>query len=424
MVVAVLSQNVRLLSPDQLEAAYLFGTRSADIGLAIAFLTIPTLILIAVLRRRHVPCNWLMGLGVTSSLFLGLSCVLSVTAIPALAVVTKALAAVIAIATALYVGQRLPQLLALPSVNQLALVNQVLQREVNERRRAEVALTELNAELEARVEQRTADLSSTLCRLQASETELRTKNEQLAETLRELQAAQAQLIQSEKMTSLGHLVAGIAHEINNPIGFIYTNLQHLRDYTSNLLHILARYQQELPNPSPALAADCAEFDFDFITADLPHLLTSMHNGATRIRDIVRSLRTFACLDTASRRRVDLTAGIKSSLLLLQHRLHATRQRPEIQVKTHFAPLPRLECYPSQLNQVFANLLTNAIDALDSQPEWPAETVPSVEITTRLAADWLEVVIADNGSGLSETRAVIFLIPSSRPSRLVRVAVWG
>jgi len=390
---------------DSLELASSIGSRAADLGLAIALLSIPAAIFIAALRRRQVPCNWLACWGLASALSLGALFLLQAAIAPvppAPLIAVKLLVAAIALIAALHALQRLPHLLALPSLTQLALVNQVLQREVSERRSAEAALKELNTDLEARVEQRTADLSAALTRLQTSEAELIDKNQALASTLQELQVAQAQLIHSEKMASLGQLVAGVAHEINNPIGFIYSNLGHLQAYTRDLLALLFAYQQESPSPSPALAARCQELDLEFIAADLPRLLDSLNNGAERIRDLVGSLRNFSRLDEAALKPANLQDGLEASLLLLQHRLHATPQRPAVQVETCYAPLPLVECYPSQLNQVFANLLSNALDALDRCSLWSPEVPPRLWIATRQEGQWIEVTIADNGPGLSET----------------------
>lgn len=201
--------------------------------------------------------------------------------------------------------------------------------------------------------------------LRQSELRYREKAEELELTLQALRETQAQLLHSEKMSSLGQLVAGIAHEINNPISFIYGNITHARQYTQSLLDLIALYQQHLLHlPQPIQDAQ-ASLDLPFITADLPKLLNSMRVGAERIRTIVLSLRTFSHMDEEGLKRVEIHHGIDSTLLILQHRLQASANGAAIQVITDYGNLPPVECYPSQLNQVFLNILNNAIDALRS-----------------------------------------------------------
>ncbi len=192
--------------------------------------------------------------------------------------------------------------------------------------------------------------------------------EQLQRTLHELQRMQAQLIQSEKMSGLGQLVAGVAHEINNPVNFIYGNLTHAEQYINDLLRAIALYQQHYPQPPEAIAAEWEALDLDFVLADLPNLIESMQVGAERIRQIVLSLRNFSRLEEAQMKPVDIHEGIDSTLLILQHRLKATPRNPGIQVIQEYGQLPKVECYASQLNQVFMNLIANAIDALEEQKE--------------------------------------------------------
>ncbi|WP_172799654.1 CHASE4 domain-containing protein [Leptolyngbya sp. O-77] len=201
--------------------------------------------------------------------------------------------------------------------------------------------------------------------LRQSELRYREKAEELELTLQALRETQAQLLHSEKMSSLGQLVAGIAHEINNPISFIYGNVTHARQYAQSLLDLIALYQQHLPHlPQPIQDAQ-ASLDLPFITADLPKLLNSMRVGAERIRTIVLSLRTFSHMDEEGLKRVEIHHGIDSTLLILQHRLQTSANGTAIQVITDYGNLPPVECYPSQLNQVFLNILNNAIDALQS-----------------------------------------------------------
>ncbi len=189
---------------------------------------------------------------------------------------------------------------------------------------------------------------------------------QLEQTLRQLQQTQAQLIQTEKMSSLGQLVAGIAHEINNPVNFIHGNLMHLGDYTHELLALVSLYQQHFPNPDPDIQDFIEEIELDFIMEDMPRILASMKMGTDRIRNIVLSLRNFSRLDEAEMKEVDIHEGIENTLLILQNRLKAKPDSPEIQVVKEYGNLPLVECYAGQLNQVFVNIISNAIDALENQ----------------------------------------------------------
>ena len=233
--------------------------------------------------------------------------------------------------------------------------------------------------------------------LEASEQALRHKAEVLQATLDRLQLAQQQLVQSEKMSSLGQLVAGVAHEINNPVNFIYGNLTHARDYIQSLLGFVALLRQEQPSLPPTVAAYADRIDLDFLEEDLPKLLNSMELGSERIRGIVHSLRIFSRLDESDLKRVDIHEGIDSTLTILNHRLKGSDTQPEIAIDKHYdRTLPPIECYAGQLNQVFMNLLTNAIDALDEAgtPE------PTITICTE-AADpaTLRIRITDNGPGI-------------------------
>jgi len=229
---------------------------------------------------------------------------------------------------------------------------------------------------------------------------------QLQETLRELQHAQAQLIQSEKMSSLGQLVAGVAHEINNPVNFIYGNLAHASDYIRDLLQLLQHYQRILPHATPEIQAEVDEIDLEFLVDDLPKLLSSMKVGADRILEIVQSLRNFSRHDEAEMKPVNIHEGIESTLMILHNRLKPRGSRPSIKVEKCYGELPIVECFPGQLNQVFMNILVNAIDALEERDRGrtPAELEadPSrISISTEmLSPDWVVVRIRDNGPGMS------------------------
>ncbi|MEH2423687.1 MAG: PAS domain S-box protein [Nostoc sp.] len=201
-----------------------------------------------------------------------------------------------------------------------------------------------------------------------SEAQLRQQAEELKVALRELQHTQTHLIQSEKMSSLGQLVAGVAHEINNPVNFIYGNLNPAKEYTQDLLSLLQLYQSHYPKPVPEIEDFAELIELDFLKSDLPQILNSMNVGADRIREIVLSLRTFSRLDEAEMKAVDIHKGIDSTLMILQSRLKGNDQRPTIEIIKEYGKLPLVECYAGQLNQVFMNILSNAIDALEEGVE--------------------------------------------------------
>lgn len=204
--------------------------------------------------------------------------------------------------------------------------------------------------------------------LRLCEAREREKAEQLEKTLHELKSTQSQLIHSEKLSTLGQMVAGIAHEINNPVNFIYGNIGHIREYSQDLLTLLQLYLKEYPSPAPSIREAMEEIDLEFLMDDLPKLLDSMKVGADRIREIVLSLRNFSRLGEVEMKPTDLHQGIESTLMILQNRLKAKAGHPEIKVTKHFGELPMIDCYPGQLNQVFMNILANAIDALDEYNE--------------------------------------------------------
>ncbi|MFB2967680.1 PAS domain S-box protein [Aerosakkonema sp. BLCC-F183] len=221
----------------------------------------------------------------------------------------------------------------------------------------------------------------------------------LEQTLHELQQTQAQLVQSEKMSSLGQMVAGVAHEINNPVNFIYGNITPAKEYVADLLDLLELYRKFYPNPVKEIQEQGEEIDLDFIKEDLPKIFYSMKMGADRIRQIVLSLRNFSRLDEAEMKAVDIHEGLDSTLLILQSRLKAKPNIPEIQVIKNYGKLPKIQCYAGQLNQVFMNILNNAIDALE-QPSINEDR--SINITTELKDSERAIIrIADNGPGMTE-----------------------
>jgi PAS domain S-box-containing protein len=237
---------------------------------------------------------------------------------------------------------------------------------------------------------------------------------QLEKALQDLQRTQTQLIQSEKMSSLGQLVAGVAHEINNPVSFIYGNITPAQEYIYDLLQLVELYQTEYPQPTAKIQSQIESIDLDFLMEDLPKILDSMKVGSERIREIVLSLRNFSRMDESQIKNVCIHDGIDSTLRLLQNRLKAKPEHPEILVIKTYEKLPLVECYAGQLNQVFMNLLTNAIDALEERDKKRSLTQikanPSqIEITTNVI-DSQRIVITfnDNGPGMSQaTQARIF-----------------
>lgn len=248
--------------------------------------------------------------------------------------------------------------------------------------------------LEMRVEERTQELS------QKNQQLLQTHN-QLNQALQNLQQAQVQLIQTEKMSSLGQLVAGVAHEINNPLNFISNNIEHANNHTQELLELVNLYQRQYPNPAPIIQEHIEAIDFDFIVEDIAKILASMKMGAERMNQLVLSLRNFSRLDEAEVKPVNIYEGIESTLLILNHQL-----KHGIEVIKQYEDLPLVECYPAQLNQVFMNILQNAIDALETETEQHNKQI--VIKTQRVAPNQIKVQIRDNGSGIpAKIKAKIF-----------------
>ncbi|MBD2095043.1 PAS domain S-box protein [Trichocoleus sp. FACHB-591] len=258
--------------------------------------------------------------------------------------------------------------------------------------------------------------------LRQSETQYREKAQQLQEALHELQQTQAQLVQSEKMSSLGQLVAGVAHEINNPINFIYGNLTHAKQYLQDLFKLLHLYQAHYPHPAPAIQTTTQEIDLEFLGEDFERILASMQVGAERIRQIVLSLRNFSRLDEAEMKPVDIHQGLDNTLVILQNQLKPRPGYLGIEVIKEYGQLPLVNCYAGQLNQVFMNLLTNAIDALEArctnQPLKDGVALVDQEALVASPRIWISTAVVepnqvmirvvDNGPGMTErTRQRLF-----------------
>ncbi|MDZ8223768.1 ATP-binding protein [Nostoc sp. ChiVER01] len=274
-----------------------------------------------------------------------------------------------------------------------------------------------------RLEKRTSDqfvmlnqknhaLSKEIQQRQRIQAELAQSNETLRQTLLKLQNA-LEVVQTEKMSGLGHLVAGIAHEINNPISFIHGNLTYASEYYDDLLKLIQLYQQEYPNPSLVIQQEIETLELDFIQQDIKQLLQSMRTGSERISEIVKSLRNFSRLDEATFKEVDIHEGLESALMILQSRLNPSKRHSGIEVIREYGELPLVCCSPGQLNQVFMNLLNNAIDALEeaervrssttdrkSSPEIMHNDPSRIWIRTQKLNDrYIAIFIKDNGNGI-------------------------
>ncbi|RUS97501.1 hypothetical protein DSM106972_084490 [Dulcicalothrix desertica PCC 7102] len=261
--------------------------------------------------------------------------------------------------------------------------NICLKKEITERTNAEASLQQLTQGLEQRVADRTQELS---------------------QALHNLQTAQIKLVQAEKLATLGQLVAGIAHEINNPVNFVHANLYHVNQYTKGLLELLKLYQKHCPSSNPEILAKQEEIDLDYLAEDIPQILSSMEVGTERICDIVQSLRNFSRHDEADVKVVDIHDGIESTMMLLRNRLKPKLNHMEIQVVKKYSNLPQVECYAGKINQVFMNILSNAIEALEDKLDNHDTCImsPAIYISTEvLRNNRIEIRISDNGPGMPE-----------------------
>ncbi|HEY9738219.1 MAG TPA: ATP-binding protein [Trichocoleus sp.] len=307
---------------------------------------------------------------------------------------------------------------------ELRLKVEQLNREMAERKQAQADLFELNQQLEERVAARTAELQfmnnqlldeiairqQAEQALQQSQAELQGQTEQLRSALEQLGQAQSKLVQTEKISALGLMVAGIAHELNNPIGFISGNLNYGIGYVNSLLHLVRLYQDEYPDPPAAVQDAIADMDLEYLAEDLPKLMTTMQVGTKRMREIVCSLKNFARADAQKCLPANLHEGIDSTLMILRHRLKAQAERPEIVVRQIYDELPPVVCHIGQLSQVFMNLISNAVDAFEEAYEQgKLSDEPTITILTSRQPDGcISIAIKDNGPGISpEVQSRIF-----------------
>ena len=250
------------------------------------------------------------------------------------------------------------------------------------------------------------DLRNAQIKVQQEVIERKKTELELRQTLASMQQMQTQLIQSEKMSALGNLVAGVAHEINNPLGFLNGSISNATDNVEDLLEHIKLYQQECSSPTDAITEHAEDIDLEYLSEDLPKIFESMRKATYRIQSISNSLRTFARGDTQCKVNADLNEGIDNTILILKYRLKANEKRPAIEVITNYGDLPEVECFPGQLNQVFMNILANAIDALsESNKELSYQEIEKnpnrITIKTYLEDNQVKISIADNGKGMSE-----------------------
>ncbi|MGB3652454.1 MAG: ATP-binding protein [Rivularia sp. (in: cyanobacteria)] len=341
----------------------------SDSLITVAYFLIPIMLVYIVQKREDVPFDWIFLCFGAFIILCGFTHLAEVWTLwhPNYWVSgwLKASTATISLGTAALLFWLTPKLLAIPNVPKLSALNVALEKEIVERKLVE--------------------------------TKLSLQTQQLEETLLELQRTQAQMIHTEKMSGLGQMVAGVAHEINNPVSFVYSNLVPAREYAQDFVELLELYQQEYPQSSPKIQDKITEIDLDFIKEDFMKLLDSMKVGTERIYKIVLSLRNFSRLDEAEFKKVDIHDGVDSTLMILGNQLKATSKHSDIQVIKEYGDIPDVECYPSQLNQVFMNIIANAIDAFE---ENDINISSQITISTqKVDNNYIKIIIADNACGI-------------------------